>query len=491
MNTTIDRLGKSRESVQVNRGKKKHPSGPRLWLWMIGISALALALVFPLRMAFAVHDDGLFELGNGLDGDAAVGSADIIGDLIQGGPDWDDLFDASGNLKSGALDTYGGLAAVFIMDERASKGAKDNTTFTGSKNNDPHSAWQWVTGNVPAKDDLSNVYLYAATKANPDPQKVDDLILYAGLERLDPGGDSHIDIEINQIPIGLDENGGFTGEKSVNDILLVMDFKNGGDLGFVEIHSWDGTEWILTDKINNGSGEGCDADDNACAFNNNAGIFSGPWPSYNRQDKVIQDLPRNAFTEMGVNVTQLLDGQTPCFTSVIVKTRSSASLTSDLKDFVIGKFGLCDAQISIDDGGLNPVGVGEELTVTVKKKDGETGFEFLPTEGITVTGSFDNDPGSGFAPYFEGGSTCQTFSDGTCTLTVNSNSPSEAIVSASAANIFPDIPEFSITTDGEDGSSPPATVNWVDVRVLLSLTGGGTFEVGKETTYDATVQTYM
>ena len=90
--------------------------------------------------------------------------------------------------------------AVFIKDEIASKGATDSTTFTSSKNDDPHSAWGWTTGNVPAKDDLSNVYLYATT----DPV-VGDLILYAGLERLDPGGDSHVDIEINQNPIDLDE----------------------------------------------------------------------------------------------------------------------------------------------------------------------------------------------------------------------------------------------------------------------------------------------
>lgn len=220
--------------------------------------------------------------------------------MSQGGPDWADLFDGSGQLYPNALQTYGGLAAVFNMDERASKGAVDSTTFTGSKNDDLHSSWQWVTGNVPAKDDLSNVYLYATTKDNPDPM-VDDMILFAGLERIDPGGDSHVDIEINQQPISLNPDGTFSGEKTVDDLLVVMDFKNGGDLGFVEINTWNGTQWVLKDAINNGSGEGCDGpapDDTACAFNNDADIYSGPWPSYDRQGRILTDLPRNAFTEM-------------------------------------------------------------------------------------------------------------------------------------------------------------------------------------------------
>jgi hypothetical protein len=157
---------------------------------MMGIGALALALVIPLSMAFAVHDEGLFELGtpeDDVNGDPVwlPGSADILGDKNEGnGPDWADIFYANGDVKSGYSDS---LAAVLFMDQRAHKGNVDDTTFTGSKNDDLHSKWKWVTGNVPPKDDLSNVYLYATTNGEGE------LILYAGLERLDPGGESHID----------------------------------------------------------------------------------------------------------------------------------------------------------------------------------------------------------------------------------------------------------------------------------------------------------
>ncbi|HUV26092.1 MAG TPA: hypothetical protein VMW34_01885, partial [Anaerolineales bacterium] len=292
---------KSRESVQNQNGEKKRPSGPRPWLWMVGIAALALALLVPLNLAFAVHDDGLFELGDVL---GTPGKADIQGSGTQSGPDWADLFDAATQLKTDVPGKYGGLAAVFIQDELASKGGVDSTTFTGSKNDDPHSTWTYVSGNVPAKDDLSNVYLYATPYDDKNPDTVDDLILYAGLERLDPGGSSHVDIEINQQPISLNADGTFNGEKEQGDILVAMDFENGGALGFVEVYEWmtPANTWQQIVAVNGGSGEGCNPAngypaDTVCAFNNGSPIPNGGWLSYSKNGNSITDLPANAFTE--------------------------------------------------------------------------------------------------------------------------------------------------------------------------------------------------
>ena len=51
MSRVIDRLKTSRESVQFENGEKKGRGGPRLWLWMMGIAALALPqhLFIPLQ----------------------------------------------------------------------------------------------------------------------------------------------------------------------------------------------------------------------------------------------------------------------------------------------------------------------------------------------------------------------------------------------------------------------------------------------------------
>src|SRR6266508_4632120 len=168
--------------------------------------AAALALFFTAG-AQAVHDDNFFELGG-------VQAADILGDgNVANGPDWADLFTASGANKdtdnNGVPDfsqIFGGHAAAFIADASSAAGATDPTTFSGfgtsNKNTDPISTadctapgntyaqctpWGWDAGNVPPKDDLTNVYAYEVI--NPADGH---LLLYGGIEREDPSGDSHV-----------------------------------------------------------------------------------------------------------------------------------------------------------------------------------------------------------------------------------------------------------------------------------------------------------
>jgi hypothetical protein len=274
MNQVFARLRKSRETE--NRSKKKQHAGPRVWLWMMGIAALALVLALPLNMALAVYEADLFEIGEPWN-DPQSGSANIIDDdngLVQV-PDWVNIpFDENGNGDVSNLP--GGVAARFIKDGLAVKGLTDDTAFTGSKNDDLHADWQWVAaGNVPAKNDLSNVYFYTATNGD------NDLSLFAGLERIVPNGDSHVDIEINQNELILNPDGTFSGEKMDGDLLLVMDFLKGGDLGSFEIRKWQAGAW--TDPLDGVTGEGCNTDKTACAFNNDEAIWNGGlWESYDK-----------------------------------------------------------------------------------------------------------------------------------------------------------------------------------------------------------------
>src|SRR5262245_14730592 len=212
----------------------------------------------------AVHDDSLFELGP-----TPAPPTNIVGDgVVANGPDWADIFNASGQVVPGALAQFGGAAASFEADENAAKGGTDRTTFSGAggsnKNNDPLGpedcvaqglpagcdSWHWDGGNVPAKDDLTNVYAYATFDSTGD------LIIYAGFERMAPEGDSHIDVEFFQDPVALSElppcnDPGpdvtpcdFTGVRTVGDLIVSMDFVVGGGIGSVSIHEWNGTEYV-------------------------------------------------------------------------------------------------------------------------------------------------------------------------------------------------------------------------------------------------------
>jgi hypothetical protein len=317
---------------------------------------VALAALFVTAGAQAIHDDNYFELEGNILGDNSLAN----------GPDWgycatagspgctvastDGIFDADGNPTGGGA--AGAAALAFIKDDLSQGGASDRTTFSGAggsnKNNDDifgsSDTWHWDSGNVPAKDDLSNVYAYATFPTSGE--HAGDLILYAGFERIDSSGDSHIDIEFLQDNIALDETApcndpgsdttpcSFTGTTSngrtVGDIIVSMEFTTGGSIGEVNIREWDGTEYVFVEQLP--EDEVCDALDLFCAINNGGTINGGPWPNFDRHGAVITDLPQNAFTEFGVNVTELLD-ETPCISTFMGKTRSSDSFTAELKDF--------------------------------------------------------------------------------------------------------------------------------------------------------------
>ena len=305
--------------------------------------------------SFATHISGTFELG---DGTNRTGSADILGSAAQPGCDWADLFDGDPTPAevAAAVAACHGVGAAFVSDPF---GSVDTTSFTkgSSKNDAPISNWQWSTGSSPGKDDIANFYTYGTLNAN------NELLIYAGIERLAASGDSHVDFEFNQSalaldkppPCGSDGSAGptdgapceFTGARTPGDILVVMDFLRGGSLGFVELRRWDGASWILADSV---GGEGCDGADNLCSFNNGIAIDGGPWKNYDEKGNVVTMLQKNAFTEVGLNVTRLL-GSTPCFVSVTTKSRTSSSFTSALKDFAQASFGICS--ISIDKSGAS------------------------------------------------------------------------------------------------------------------------------------------
>jgi hypothetical protein len=374
------------QTVLGKRGSKR-----RHWTALVPlVVALALGLYW-IAGAQAVHDatGDFFELGPGPAADEGgltniLGYAGTNGTEPDGvGPDWSDLFNADGTKKKTGGDVnkadceengtqgilnYGatvaspGFECAFIADPSSAGGATDPTTFSGfgtsNKNNDPISGpaagsdcavrqltaqqctpWGWDKGNVPAKDDLTNVYAYEVI--NPANGHV---IVYGGLEREDPSGDSYVDLEFFQNPVDVCRNAQgaatptcFTGVRKDGDVIVSMNFVQGGGIGSVEVRKFSEANNSYGNPVGAASGQGCfnkngGSGDDICAFNNGGNIDGGPWPNYDNHGKLITTLQANAFTEMGVDLTAVL-GESPCISTFMGKTRSSASFTSELKDF--------------------------------------------------------------------------------------------------------------------------------------------------------------
>jgi hypothetical protein len=424
------------ERILGEAGPKRKRRFRFIFLPILLGAALALMMA---GGAQAVHDDNLFELGG-------IQAANILGDgNVANGPDWADLFtgvctndptathgtcaerDTDNDGIPDFKEVYGGHAAGFIQDPSSAGGASDPTTFSGfgtsNKNTDPISTadcanrtppltgsdctpWGWDPGNIPAKDDLTNVYSYETIPTSGD--FANHLILYAGAEREDPSGDSHLDIEYFQDVVGLGTSSNFTGVRTVNDVIVSMDFLKGGALGSVTIRRWNGTTY---EQIGLAGGEGCfptppsaptpNEQDAICAFNNGANIDGGPWPNYNNHGTEIINLQKNAFTEIGVDLTALI-GANPCISTFMGKTRSSGSFTSELKDFAGPQnFDVCQPSTTLT---VNPttktIHSGDNVTLTFSEQN--TGNETLLNPGVATDNAgcsptgVDTTPADGF-----------------------------------------------------------------------------------------------
>ena len=455
------------------------PSRQRLKVIVVVTASLISLLAAPLFTVNAVHNIGLFQL----DGNIQCGSASNI---AANGPDWGCIFNANGQ----TVNPFSSIANTFIKDQLSVSGTVDNTVFVGSnKNNDPISAWHWGTQNNQAKDDLSNVYAYAAL--NPGNNH---LIIYSGFERISPSGDSHIDLEFFQQTVATSPSTPpctaknntcpFIGARTAGDTIVSMDFLVGGTLGSISIHKWVGSATVgsyqLVETFSPSPSVFCNAANTICGLNNAASISGGNWTSFDSHGNVITSLPANAFTEFGVDVTAELGG-TPCFSTTMGKTRSSQSFTATLEDFAgPSSFPVCTARIGIAPTAVNEVGATHTFTVTVSKvvagatsaaPDGTTvTVNLAPSNGVTISNVVDN---------------CATTGTINGVCTVSFTSPTGGIVTATAsATVFIGGVPFPVTTNGMNGNSGPATKTFVDAFITIgppidtnSITEGHTFTV--------------
>jgi uncharacterized protein YijF (DUF1287 family) len=223
----------------------------------------------------------------------------------------------------------------------------DPTTFTSSnKIDDAVSSYTWGVGSSPDKNEIQNAIAHftfgdAALGGNPD-----DLWLVFAADRQVTNGSSYIDFEILQKKLmmtvtGTDSKGfnfgTFTSEagtpsgRTVGDILITIEFTQGGVSANVVIRKWDGTVYnVIPPPAGLVYGT------------NNTTQTVVPYPVYNQApistNPNVWAYAPNQWAEGAVNITQIfgIGNTNPCFTvsTLFVRTRTSGSSgQSELKDF--------------------------------------------------------------------------------------------------------------------------------------------------------------
>ncbi len=212
-------------------------------------------------------------------------------------------------------------------DDQPSGGA-DNSFGQGTK--EDVAASTVVTGSIPPnKSDLTRFYVASEFAASSN-------FAYFAWERSNVLGSANIDFEINQkVTPGF--TGTFTGPITLNrtagDVLITFDFVNGGGTPQLGLLKW----------LTAGSTSQCFASNALPCWGNRvdltaAGFAEGAVNAATVTDPIANvSLPGLTFGEAAVNLTAAgVFPQNTCeaFGSAFVKSRSSASFTAEVKDFV-------------------------------------------------------------------------------------------------------------------------------------------------------------
>ena len=252
-------------------------------------------------------------------------------------------FEIDGGLKSntptvGAGDWILGTGGSFVLNNAGTPvdpvttghvldayNSTADLTFTASKFNQDPNTWSWSASKASSKDDINNVMYHVANDAS------NYTWLIVGADRLSTNGTSYIDFEFLQKTLTRNSSGGFTsagldGGRTVNDIVLSMEYDNGGSAATFHMYFWKP------------SGSGYTYVEQTIP----AGVAFGMTNSNN------EDVPFGAFgnstyipyqfVEGAINLTAFFGYVDPCFgisvKSLVVKTKASTATTASLGDFV-------------------------------------------------------------------------------------------------------------------------------------------------------------
>ena len=330
--------------MNYRRGKKLF----QFWCTVFGMSAIVA--LFSVA-ASAQAPSTIFQLN----GDPASNGSTCTYGSTTATCDYWNLINGNGSVLSGTGVGHSALN-VFIP-------ARSNTynfTTGGSKDPSPISSWAYGITGTPNKDTLNAAYAAAYS--------ISDFDVIFGADRASPSGNANIGIWFFQDNVTLNPGTGrFNGAHRNGDVFVISAFTGGGGTSTISVYAWD--QVGLPNAINGGCAAGVKnptpgqcADTNLlllanpstvcgtsdyCAITNGSSVGATWATTANGYSSGILASP--LFFEGGVDITAAfaaVGGTRPCFASFMEETRSSASTSAVLKDFLLGGFPVCSMSIT-------------------------------------------------------------------------------------------------------------------------------------------------
>jgi len=311
-------------------------------------------------------------------------------------------FELDGNAtKNNAADDWQNVNATGGSSKAHTGVAYDPSTFSGgatvtdpstfiqgAKDTDDIGTWHSGPGSIPPKDDIVNAYAAAYSVGG-------HLILAFGADRFANNGSAQLGFWFFQNGVAAPPSGSkgiFSGSHQAGDILALVNFEQGGGVPNIQIYQWDGGKPPLTLLTASVGKCGDPSATDACAITNDTQPASLYWPSTFKfpvngsctDAGTVACAPLVSFFEGEIDVTALLHGITPCFTTFMSESRSSTSISASLEDYVVRQINICGLAIAKTcDAGFSPV-VHADGTVDYRWNLAVTNTGFSALSNVTV-----------------------------------------------------------------------------------------------------------
>jgi hypothetical protein len=323
------------------------------------------------------------------------------------------------------------LDAIFIRDYHGN----DTTVFTAGSDKNGMSPDYWTGGvqGIPDKNDILDMFMHLRRAG---PTAADSLWFFGGLSLDNTTGNRYFDFELYQTDIYYDRASGqwygygpdaghtsWTFDAAGNvltpgDIIFSAEYQS-STLTYVEARVWvKKSDWQnIVPAAWNWSGlfdgDGAAATygyasispKTAGAFYTGLGSAANTWAGFFRlilqNNSMVTNYAKDQFMEFSVNLTKLgLDPVTQfggdiCgtpFNRLVVKTRSSASFTSELKDFVAPTDLFLAPRVEVttqtpaicDTGSIAQINVSNPMSTSYYQWAAINGRIVGPTTGTTI-----------------------------------------------------------------------------------------------------------
>jgi Secretion system C-terminal sorting domain len=265
------------------------------------------------------------------------------------------------------------IDAVFHRDFHGN----DSTVFASGSNKNGMSPATWscpVTQNIPDKNDILDAFAHVRRDGA---NVTDSLWMFGGISIQNTNGNRYFDFELYQTNIvynrasrtfsGYGANAGHTAWQfdasgnvlKAGDIIFSAEYSS-SSLTLIQARIWINKNSLSVTPVNFIWGGQFDGDGNGATYGyasivpktsgsfytglqSSAGnVWAGPFALVQQDNSVVTNYVNGQFMEFSVNLSKLgVDpgnySNNPCgtpFRRVLIKTRSSTSFTSELKDFI-------------------------------------------------------------------------------------------------------------------------------------------------------------